>query len=47
MPGQGKKTGKAKETLYVSSLEIKGGHLAGGIGTVAVVESLRDSHAGR
>ena len=31
------KTRKAKGTLYVSSLEIEGGHLAGGTVTVTTV----------
>ena len=37
MTGQGKNTGKAKVTLYVLSLEIEGGHLAGGTGIFMVV----------
>ena len=37
MPGQGKNPRKAKGTLHVSSLEIEGGHLARGTGTVTVV----------
>ena len=45
MPGQCKKNGKAKGKLYVSSLEIEGGHLAGGTGTVTTVWSVQDTHA--
>ena len=37
MPGHGKKPGKAKGTLYVSSLEIKVGHLSGGTLTFTAV----------
>ena len=45
-PAKAKKTVKAKGTLYVSSLEIKGGHIAGGTGTVTTVWSVWDAHAG-
>ena len=37
MPVQGKNPGKAKDTFHVSALEIEGGHLAGGTGTVTAV----------
>ena len=37
MPGQGKNSGKAKRTLYIWTLEFKGGHIAGGTGTVTAV----------
>ena len=40
------KTRKAKRTRHVSSLEIEGGHLAGGTGTVTAVLSVWDAHAG-
>ena len=37
MPGQGKYPGKAKGTIYVLSLEIESGHLAGGNEIVTAV----------
>ena len=45
-PAKEKPLGKAKGTLYVSSLEIEGGHLSGGSGTVTAVGSVRYVHAG-
>ena len=46
MPSQGKKSGNAKGTLYVLSLEIEVGHLAGGTVTVITVQSVLDANAG-
>ena len=46
MTNQGKTPGKAKGKFYVVSLEIKGGHIAGGTGTVTAVLSVKDTHAG-
>ena len=47
IPGQGKKPGKAKGTRYVSSLETKGGHIAGGTRTVTAMGGVWDAHAGK
>ena len=44
IPDQGKNLGKAKVTLYVSSLENKGGNLGVGTGTVTMVLPLQDAH---
>ena len=37
MPGQGKTPGKATGKFHVLALEVEGGHLAGGTGTVTAV----------
>ena len=37
VPVQGKKPRKAKVKFHVSALEVRGGHLAGGNGTVTAV----------
>ena len=36
MPNQGKNPGKTERAFHVSTLEVEGGHLTGGGGTVAV-----------
>ena len=46
MIGQGKNPGKAEGAFYFSTLEVEGGHLAGGTGTVAAVLPMWDAHAG-
>ena len=46
MPGQGKYLGKAMAIIYVLSLEIKGGNVAGGTRTITAVLLVRDAHAG-
>ena len=37
IPGQSKNSGKAKGGIHVLALEVEGGHLAGGTGTVTTV----------